>query len=103
VVDAVWDVHVRPAAGDGHLTERDVDGVCDGVPEGEPVAVLLSDFDSFVPAAAGLLARRLALAQVQLHVEPSARMAAAHFRETFERAHDHYLAVETALLRGRPA
>jgi predicted component of type VI protein secretion system len=103
VVDAVWDVHVRPAAGDGYLTEFDVDGVCDGVPDGEPVTVLISDFEAFAPAAAGLLARRLALAEVTLRIEPSARRVGSHFRDMFDRAHDQYVAVETELLHGRPA
>ena len=60
-------------------------------------------FDAFAPAAAGLLARRLALAEVTLRIAPSARRASGQFREMFDRAHDHYVAVETALLRGRPA
>lgn len=47
-----------------------------------------------------------------LHVRPSGdgyltehgeRAAGGHVREMFDRAHDHYVAVETALLRGRPA
>ncbi len=94
---------MQPAGGSGYLTEFDVDLACRGVPDGACVELVLCEMDDFSAVAVGVLARRLATAEVRFVIRASACAAGGAFASMFERARHHYLSVEVGRLADRPA